>query len=264
MKKFTFPTGLITTLAFLYGCKQPSPQPPAKGAAPATVSTESDKSPNHASSSTTLKFVDDISSHQGLVKFRSELEKSIKDGNQDRILAAFSEIIEFDPGHSKGETGVKEIWKLDGSKERLAPLGAILSDLLSRGGCIKVEEGVDTTLTAPFTNCIPSSETGKCGESGCGVVSQAGADLYATPDLNSKPFDRLEPLEIIPSSADTVCTEDFKSCEWTRISTLDGKTGFITRRNLSTEQDGLLWMVKETGEWRIRVLKSPGIPWDDT
>lgn len=254
----------VLAIATIAGCNKAKTDEPSdnqpREAGSQTARIEARSNPTRS----TLRFQDDSRSHPDLSRFKQDLLAALDAGDQAKVLSAFSEIIEFDPGHSKGKDGVVEIWGLDGSAEKLEPLKTLLSTLLSKGGCLKREEGVDSTYTAPFTNCVPEDFAKKCQESGCGVIVESGADLYASPSPDVEAIHRLEPFEVIPTSLDTLCTPDFLTCEWTRITTFEGKTGFIPKSRLATQGDGLVWLVKETGGWKIRVLRGKGIPQDET
>ncbi|MDB5105349.1 MAG: hypothetical protein JWP91_3038 [Fibrobacteres bacterium] len=250
-------------ICFLMGCGKSKARsnPGSQGIDGATPLPHPENGVNP--SRTTLKFMDDSRANPGIAVFIDGIKAAFDSGDQAKVLGSFSDIIEFDPGHSKGKDGVIEIWGLDGTQEKLHTLGALVSGLLSNGGCLRKEEEVDSTYTAPFYNCIDSATSARCSESGCGVADRHGADLFAEPKPDMSPIYRLEANEIIPASADTICTPGFKTCDWTRITTFEGKTGFLPIGKLSTESDGLIWLVKESGGWKIRVLRSKSIPRDD-
>lgn len=223
-----------------------------------------DKTPNSESPSQAILSVDEMASNPGLMDFKESLIGAFRSGDQKAVLSHFSSILEFDPGHSKGSAGVVEVFALDGSKVRLSGLESLLADLLSNGGCSKAEDGEDSTYSAPYWNCIPAAFLEKCEEARCGVIHKNGSAAYTAPDSSAKAAFNLSPFQIIPIHMDTVCSADFKSCDWTRISTFDGKSGFVPKQAMATEDDGLVWLVKEGGAWKIRVLRSPQIPRDDT
>ena len=253
----------ILALAALIACEKSKPETVPKN----RVENLGDQpAPNGggASARTTLKFMDDSRANTGLAQFKQDLSTALEKADQPGVLNAFSDIIDFDPGHSKGKAGVIEIWELDGSKEKLAPLKTLLSELLSKGGCLKKEAEVDSTFTAPYSNCISPSLAEKCGESECGVINQKGADLFASPSSNQTPIYHLEPSEVLPSSMDTLCTADFENCTWTRITTFEGLSGFIPKDKMATQSDGLIWLVKESTGWKIRVLRAKGVAQNDT
>lgn len=210
----------------------------------------------------TLEYREEWTKAGGLSEFRTRLLEALKTGGQAAILASVSETLEINPGTTPGPQGFIETWGLDGAAEKLAPLRALLQDLLGNGGCIEVD-GSDTSFSAPYYACQSDSMKAGCDEPGCGITDRDGATLFEVPDSKGKTLGDLAGNEIIPSLVDTLCTEDFSRCEWRKVSRRTGQMGFVPVEKIRRISDGYLWLVREETGWKIRVLRGPGIPYND-
>lgn len=253
-------------LGFLVsGCKEIKPDAPSKTdatprAAPDSTSMASNPKPEGIP---LLAVKDEWVLSASLAEFKADLVQAMKSNNQEKILSAFSDILEFNPGTASGPAGVVQVWGLDGSKEKLSSLIGLLDTLISSGGCF-IPGYKDSSFVAPSYNCLTESDKARCGESGCGVVTKSGVHSRKTPDDKSSVQALLNQNEILPFYFDTLCNESFTHCDWRKIKRANGEEGFIPTSDLRTGTDGEIHFVKEKTGWKIRALRADGILTDDT
>lgn len=263
VKKTIWKISVVISIVGLFACKEKpdgraasgSSIPAIQDSSAAKVNTNTDSVPLHPP-------VDEWELSLSLSAFKNKLLLDLESGDQLQILAAFSEGIHFNPGTDKGPAGVVELWGLDGSKEKPAPLKTLLDSLISNGGCIGQIVG-DSAFTAPSYNCVSKSVKAACEGKGCGVVPKGGAALHKAADPKAETGARLAENEVVTLEGNTGCDSLFDNCTWRKITRANGDKGFLRFSDLLTESDGFIRIDKESIGWRIRVLKGPGILTDD-
>jgi hypothetical protein len=236
--------------------ESPTPQKPANKTSGIgqTISAQSAKI-------STLPYVDDWARSGSLSEFKKGLLAALDAGDQSKVLEAFSKRIELNPGTQPGPDGLVEFWGLDGSKEKLAPLKAILDSILTDGGCLsKLDE--DSIFLAPHTACLSDSQSESCGEMGCGIVSSSGASIRVTTEDQSDVAGQLLPYEIVSEVKGEGCDEHFTKCKWRSVTRANGQTGFAPYDAIKTQRDGLIKIGLEKSGWKIQVLRKESIPAD--
>lgn len=206
--------------------------------------------------------LDEWDRSSGLSSFREKLLQDLRSGDQAGILSAFSEGIEFNPGTDKGPAGVVELWGLDGTENKLAKLKALLDTLLSDGGCM-VQIAGDSAFKAPSYNCLSDSSKSHCEETGCGVITDAGAELRKEARSDADIQAVLIENEVVVFEGSAACDSLHDNCGWRKVSRANGQKGYLPFSGLRTESDGVIRIDKELSGWKIRVLSGPGILTDD-
>jgi hypothetical protein len=219
IKHFTTPLYIGLLLALGLGCNKSKQETP--NTTNQTVTTVANTLELAKESSPTCEYQDQWDADTSLLGFRESLRKALELGNQELILNSFSSTIEFNPGVSTGPEGVKEIWSLDGSMEKIGPLKALLSRLISSGGCLS-NQFEEPMFFAPFYNCLSLEAIATCDSDECGVIDSNAASLLEKPETNSRPLGKLSKLEIVSVLQDTICNSDFSSCAWRKIRTNNG------------------------------------------
>lgn len=247
-------------VVFLVGCNRNKPENPEinlqDATAPkATVNLNTESTP-------TCEYKDQWTADSGLVEFKNSLLNALATGNQDLVLSSFSSTIEFNPGVSTGPVGVTELWGLDGSTEKLAPLKVLLEQMLSSGGCL-VKQSEEPLFIAPFYNCLSQEELATCESGECGVIGSDTIPLLEKPKNESKTVGLLTEREIVTVLQDTLCNSEFENCVWRKIQKNNGLTGYVPYSKVLTKADGYLRLTKESSTWKIQILRTRSILIDD-
>lgn len=189
---------------------------------------------------------DDAKKDPSLVMFRDKLIAAVKARNKTDVLRHIDKNISLSFGGDAGLKDFERIWKLD---DQDSPFWDEFLKVITNGGVFYKETESSGTFCAPYSfNTFPDD----IDSFEYSVVFGENVNLRSKPNLFAPITDKLSYNIIKPdfdNSADDGKIQN--NYVWIKVTTMGGKTGFISAEYVRSPIDYRACFEKKGGVWKI-------------
>lgn len=188
---------------------------------------------------------DDSASDPEFKKVYDKLLKVIADRDAKALLKFFDSEVCLSFGGMYGIQDFKEMWH---PEDRKSEVWDELNTIL-RLGVVRSGEGPNAYFSAPYSFARFPDEYDAFDY---GAIVRADASVHAQPDAKEEVLFRLsyDIVKLIEWISDTERPE-CQTCGWYKIETLDGRSGFVTRKDARSPIEYRVIFRLRDSRWRI-------------
>ena len=188
---------------------------------------------------------DEASKDRSFKRFRDRLIRTVNNKNRRQLLAATDKDIKIGFGVEQGIEDFKKMWNLNRAN---SPLWKELLTVLEKGGKF-LGTGRDKIFCAPYLfTAFPEG----VDEFENQAIFGSNVNLRTKPNLNSEVITQLSyNIVKFDYNNSVTTTTDPNQIIWAKVTTLGGKSGFVSADYVRSPIDFRACFMKKRGVWKM-------------